>query len=478
MDNVTLYHHLKDYSVQEVLNNAQVGYNFEFFSTKEPEFIVEELSRVTAKSVGLTNDPRMIPSWTAPVLLREYAGKNSRYVFKLSPQDYLSTSPMITGVLEWIKSTSKTNRTTGMTVSLSFNNRELQTAQTISNMDVAKMVLKIDESYLWKRFPERRDSPFSMSVKQLIPLNEFLNISDPFRNLQNSFQMPNAPYYGIDFSDQTFGVVRFNYIGGKGYEEKLKEVNEAVEYFIISTYQVLNIPGYTKQMESEMARLLENYSKIRRAYYDPDFFLKEFKEIQIGIDLKTGDQILRTYWEKIRGPLTKVMLESGFKKGKFNFDTEQGMFQIKDAKLYGIRVSNLQLVNSEVTGIVEKCSLWNCTIKNSQVRNSSLVQGNKILDCYILRSRADRGNEIHTSTIFNSGEIINCKVFESVVQNAGIGKEAKLDEHCLVVNPKENKATKSNAVDVPEIRDYNWLRDVIPHNKEKKGFENEYKHKW
>jgi hypothetical protein len=477
MDNVSLYNHLRDYSVQEVFNNAQVGYTFEFFSTKEAEFIVEELSNTTAKSVALTNDPRMIPTWTAPVLLREYAGKNSRYSFKLSPQDYLSTGPMLNGVLEWIKNTSKTDRTTGMTVSLSFNNRELQTAQTISNMDVAKMVLKMDENYIWKKFPERRDSPFSMSVKHLIPMNEFLNISNPFRNINNSFAMPMAAYYGIDFTDQTYGILKFNYIGGKGYEAKAKEINEALNYFIISTYQVLNVPGYSAVMEAEMAKIIEGYSTIRRAYYDPEFFLKEYKDIQIGVDLKTGDQIIKTYWEKIRGPLTKVMLESGFKKGKFNLDTEQGLFQIKDAKLSGIKVSNLQIVNSEVQGIVEKCALWKCTVKNSQIRNSTIIEGNKIADCYLLRSRADRGNEIHTSTIFNSGEIINCKVFESVVQNAGIGKEAKLDEHCLVVNPRENKPEKNDAIAVKEIRDYNWLKNLIP-NKKDKGYANEFKIKW
>ena len=478
MDNRTLYHHLKDYSVQEVFANTKIGFIFEFLSTKESEFIVEELSSVTGKSVALTNDPRMQPTWTAPVLLREYAGKTSRYSFKLSPQDYLSTGGLTNGILEWIKNTSKTDRTTGLNISLSFNNKELQTAQTISNMDIAKMVLKIDENYLWKKFSERRDSPFSMSIKQLIPLNEFLNISDPFKSLQNSFQIPNAPYYGVDFTDQTYGILRFNYIGGKGYEEKPKEVNEALNYYIITTYQVLNVPGYSKSMEAEMARMLEGYSEIRRAYYDPDYFIKEFKDIQIGVDLKTGDQIVKTYWPKIRGPLTKVMLESGFKKGKFNLDLGQGVFQIKDAKLSGIRVSNLQLVNTEVQGIVEKCGLWTCTVKNSQIRNSIIVEGNRIEHCFILKSRADRGNEIYQSTVSNAGEIINCKVFESIIQNAGLGKEAKLDENCLVVNPREIKHPKSEAIEIPEIRDYNWLRDVIPHSKEKKGFDNEYKHKW
>jgi len=122
MENRTVYHHLKDYSVQEVFNHAYVGFIFEFLSTKETEFIVEELSKVTGKSVGLTNDPRMQPTWTAPVLLREYAGKTSRYRLKLSPQDYLSVGGLVNGVLEWIKNTSKTDITTGVNVSLSFNN--------------------------------------------------------------------------------------------------------------------------------------------------------------------------------------------------------------------------------------------------------------------------------------------------------------------------------------------------------------------
>lgn len=477
MDNKFLYNHIKNYSVLEVMNNARVGFIFEFFTSKDLAFILEDLSRITGKAVTVTNDEKIQPSWSNAILLREYEGKSPKYKLYLAQQDYLSIDSMLHGILNWIKESCKTDKTTGLNVSLSFNNGSLKTIRSISNMDVAKMILKIDENYLYNRFPDREGSPFSMTVKKFIPVNEFVNISHPFQNLNNSFQMPNSSYYGIDFSDQTMGILRFNYIGGKGYENKGAQINEALKYYIISTYQVLNIPEYSKDMEYQMGKILEDYSIIRRCYYDPEFFLKEFKEIQVGVDLKTGDQIIKTFWPKLRNPLTKLMMESGFKKGKFNLDLEQGVCQIKDAKLFGIKISNMQIVNCEIQGVLERCSLWNSKSNNSRFIKSTLVEGNNINESYLEKTRADRGNTISKCVITNSGEIINCKVNESIIKNAGLGKEAKVDEHCVIIGDKLYQQPIVKNIKPEEIRDYSWIKNLTP-SESNKEFGNIFKIKW
>jgi len=471
-----LYNHLKDYSIQEVFNSAWVGFVFEFYSTQDTPFMAEDLSKICGKTVAVTSESKMTPTWNSPILLKEYESKNPRYKFITSPQDFLSVGPMLFGILEWINQKAKTDKSTGLQMSLSFNNATLQTLNTISNMDTAKMVLKMDENYLYQRFPERKNSPYSVSVKGLLPTNEFFSTPAAIGSFKASFVHESAPYYGVDFTEQHLGELRFNYIGGKDYGKNHKAITEALHYYILSTYQVLNIPGYTNEMGVNLEKIFENYHIIRRSYYDPKFFLENIKDIQVGVDLKRDERIIETFWPKLREPLTRLMLESGFTKGKFNWDSEEGRFQIKEAELIGGKIRGVDIVDCQIQAIIEDCGLWNTQIKNSRLIFSTLVERNKVEDSILEKVRADRNNSITKSWIYNSGEVINCKVNESIVKDAVIGKEAKMDE-CTLINPKHKKVDIPKPVNVEEVRDYKWLTGL---NKDRKdqGFQNEYKHKW
>jgi hypothetical protein len=472
-----LYNHIKDYSVREVLNSTRVGFSFEFYNARETPFIAEDLSRICSKTVAVTSEKNMIPTWDNPILLKEYEGKNPKYKFTTSPQDFFSVEPMLSGILEWISQNSKTDKGTGLQVVLSFNNGTLQTLNTISNMDVTKLVLRLDENYLYQRFPERKNSPHAISIKGLLPANEFLSSPGAIGSFKNYFLYPSAPYYGIDFTDQHLGELKFNYIGGKDYSKNHKNVFEALNYYILTTYQALNIPGYTAEMGINLEKIYENYHIIRRIYYDPKWFLENIKDIQVGVDLKRDGRIIETFWPKLRDPLTKLMLENGFIKGKFNWDSEGGRFQVKEAELIGGKISKMDIVDCKIQGIIEDCGIWNTKIKNSRIIFSTLVESNKIEDSILERVRADRNNSITKSWIYNSGEVLNCDINESIIKDAAIGKQAKLDEECLIIEPKRKSVILPKPVSVEEIRDYRWLAGLNKDRKDK-GYQNEFKHKW
>ena len=46
----------KSYSVLELLNYSDVGLIWEFYSTKNTDFIISDLSNSTSKNIILTND--------------------------------------------------------------------------------------------------------------------------------------------------------------------------------------------------------------------------------------------------------------------------------------------------------------------------------------------------------------------------------------------------------------------------------------
>lgn len=468
----------KDYSIQEVFNNTSLGFNLEFYSSKKAEFIVEDLSKSLGKQVVITGSDKAIPTWSTAILLKEYNGKRPRYQLKIAPQDYLSLGPGLHGVLEWIKNNAALDYSTKMSVDLSFKHRNLQTLSTISNMDVSKMILKIDENLLYNKFPEMRESPFALSIKRIIPFDGFINVSNPIHNINTSFQLPIAEYYAVDFTDQTMGSLRFNYIGGSDYAEKPNDINETLKYYIISTYQVLNSSGYTPDMQYELKKLTEEYSKMRRAYYEPEYFIKEYKDIRVSVDLKRSEQITKTYWNRIRDPLLKLVLESDLRRGDFNIDTEEGRMELRDAELSGVRISGFHLVECQIKGLIENCKIWKSKIFNSRINKSTLVAGNDVEASLIESCRADRGNLIERSYIVNQGEIINCEVNESIIKNAGIGKNAHLDENCTLIEDRNIQAPPpAEGVQVGEIRDYRWLKDMRDKEPEE-WFGNEFKIKY
>lgn len=464
----------KTYSVKEVFNSTQIGFTFEFYCSKHSQFIIEDFKKMLRKNVILTDDYNTIPTFTSSILLKEYDGKRPRYQFKIGYQNYNDIPTFLNTMLFWINENASLDNSTLLKTKLLYNFNELKTITSISNMDVGKMILKIDENYIFERFPEMKNSPFSISIKKLVPYNMSVNASH-LVNMRNNFKFPIEIYYGIDLTEQTRGELTFNYIGGSKYSEKPKEIKEILEYYILTTYQVLNNNEYTPTMVQELNKLTEEYRIFRKCYYDPKIFLDTYKDFKIYIDLNSGPSIIETQWFQIRDKIANLILESNVKDCKFNWDTEMGVFQIKDSLIENSIIKDFQIINSTISGIVENCHLWKTKIKNSRIKNSTLVNKNNINESYLEKVRADDSNKISESYIVNFGEIINCDVNESIIKNAGIGDRAKLDEYCLVINPKEKDLHPSETgINIKEIRDYTWIKSLRDKDYKDKGFGNEY----
>jgi len=465
----------KTYSVSEVFENTELDLIYEFYTSKHTDFIVEQLSDILGKNVVLTNEKEYQASPLNAILLKEYNAKKPKYQLKVGNTPYNLINPRHNFILMWINENATLNYSTLLKAKLSFNHQNLNTLSTISQMNVGKMILKIDENYMFNRFPDAAESPFSMSIKKITPLSNFINASEVINNMDAIFQMPIQEYYALDFTEYTNGSITSNYICGD-YSNNPDAIAEALEYFIITTYQCLNETEYTLKEVNELKRLTEDYLNLRNLYYNSDKFLKEYKDITIMSDLIKLPEVIKSKWHIIREPLFKLIFESGFKKGKFNWDSQEGSFQIKDAELKGTKIKGFDIVNCKLTGcILENNHLWGTEINNSRLKIGTLVNKNKIYESYIENIRADRDNAIFDSYIKNAGEIINCKVENSIIYNAGIGKSAKLDEGCTLIESRYLRAKEATmGVQMKEIRDYRWIKS-LDGEKEEKGYGNEFK---
>jgi len=467
----------KTFTINEVFNNAILGLTFEFLSSKNLSFITEELAKQIGKKVTSTTDNEATPIWSNAILLKEYESKKPKYQLKLAFQDHPSLENIIPNILEWINKNAEVNDKTLLKVKLRFNNRNLDTLYEITNINKAKLILQIDEEKIYERFPKMKKSPYAISIKNILNF-ENLNIKNIDLNIINSyFNLPNKDYYAINLKDQVYGVLEFKYIGGVDYAENIKNVTDTIKYYISETYRILNTDNVSNQMILELNKINKKIDKYRKSYFDPSYFLREFKDVKVSVDLISEEQTIKTFWSRLRDPLMKLLLEGNMSKGHFNFDSELYKYEVKNATLDGPVISGMSIINCEISGLIENCEIWNSKFKRSRISNSTFNNRNLIEDSYLENCRVDRGNTINKSYIINEGEILNCKITESVIKNAGIGKNARLDESCTVIYPDEATETinLNKGIEIEEVRNYKWIKNLTKNNDIYKDFGNEYK---
>jgi hypothetical protein len=484
MKNILYYNNPKNYSVNEVLNATYVGLTFEFFSTKDSQFIIEDLQNISGKQVILT-DENYEPTWSTAILLKEYSGPRSLYKFSIGLQNYQTIGTILNDTLKWINSSAYVNESTGLKIKLNFDNKQLQTINTISNMNLGKLILKLDETYIHQRFPEASKSPYALTMKKLVPLNNFALSEPMIHHINEDFEIPKESYYGIDLTEQRYGNLIFNYSIGAKYPEKIKEINELLFCYILTAFNSINEKEYTEAENKEFEKLTEDYRKLRRCYYDPKYFLNEYKDIKISVDLISNQQTIISFWDKIRDNLLKLMVESNFRKGYINLDTEDERYQLKNADLYGVKIKNVDIARSDLNGCVfENAYLYHAKVTGSQLFGGIIVNSCEISESKLSNVRIDRANKIHKCYILNMGEVVNCNITESIVRNATMGKETKLDEHSIVIERKNiTNPAPVMGIDVKEVRDYRWIKQLSnPDKGEQKDiihtFANQYKNKW
>jgi len=452
--------HAKHYSILEVLNFSDVGLIFQFYCTKDANFIVDDLSRLTGKNVILTNENHYDPSFANAILLKEYNATRARYNFHIAPQNYHSIIPILNEVSGWLSSNCETTLDTQLKVSLSFDNHHLDTLKSISNMQPSRMVLKFDENFVYQRFPNQKGSPYALSVKTLAPITYYVNESGIEKNISMILNTPYSKFYGIDFSKYTQGILECNYIGGKDYASKPADIKTILEYFIVKAYQSINEEDTTEFERYELSRLTENFDNMQMAYYDPDIFLKEFAKLKVFVDLKASVQTLKTYWNNVRGPLFEMIVGGGLREGQFNYDTELGRFQLRKGTLYSSMTKNVDLVSCNLSGVYENCTFTSCQVIKARLYNAKVISNNKISESYLGGVTANSGNEIIDSFVENNEEMVNCKITNSVVKFATLGKNLKVDESSTIVVMNTPLPKKTEAVNIEKIRDYTFIKNM------------------
>lgn len=438
------------YTKQEILESARIGIEIEFFSMLKNVQIIRQLSKEFGVKVVLPLDVNTFnekkpkyhssvePSANLFKLEIDNSGGPKMKELITGPMNYDDAKKIIIKMLNWIKINGWTTEKSSIHINVSFDDWKINLPISISGINKLKLALDIDENYIYKRFPIRKDNVYARSVKDIFVNNIFYYVKNANSISINQFKIPTEKYYGINFKKVNDDYVEFRYLGGEKYEEKQKEIFECLDYFIFLLYEnVINTELSSSQIEN-LRKITSDHKKILDSYKDPIVFKRFFPDINVFSDMFNHDEILKTQWHNFRDKLFELIILGKIKKGDFNYDSDFNTFQLKKAKVDGIELNGFEFLDCDLMGHFENCSFFNCKIHNAIVKHSTFNSDNEVLSSKVEECVLYTHNVIEDSYIDNKKLVINCKVKGGVIRSGVKGKNTEISKETEIVDLSEN----------------------------------------
>lgn len=432
---------------QKALGACRIGFEFEFFTNYdrqeaakqlskalEPKIVlgrgkvIDKKSKMGASSKPTANLFRIIPDFSGGYKMKELV---------TGPLPYIEARMVLVRVLNWIQENGWTTEKCGLHINISFDEFYVKLACKLSHLDKLKFILSYDESEIFKYFPNRENNIYARGIKQVYPVNKFM-VFDNIKGISKDMYLtPNTKYYSVNFDKVKNNYLEFRAIGGAGYEKKPDEILNILEYNALTLFRCLDAPGYDEDNLNTLNKILSDHKNSVGAFTNVDMFFLKYPDIKLFIDLKGDREILKSYFHILKDKLFDLILFGGATKALVNYDTEISRVQIKDATFKdSFLIRDVDLVNCNVSGIIENCNLWSCKVEKSHLENCDLLVSNKVYDSKITKTEMGPKTLIDNCYIENGSRTINGTVKNSIIRSGQISDMVKMDDNTEVIRIK------------------------------------------
>lgn len=433
----------------EILSSSRAGIEFEFFSELKPSKVAQELSRALGKKVTIpivvrefdtkdkgTYHSDLEPTSTLFKLERDFSGGKDMYELITGPLVYEEARLIIIKMLTWIKEKGWTDSKCAIHLNLSFDYFKAKLKTNLMSLNVLKFVLGFDESFVYDRFPNRRDSVYAKSIYNVYPLSRFVFFDSPDRIDKNDYVVPHSKYFGVNFTKLPKDYLEFRYLGGENYERKTYSILEILDFFVTKLYSSLQQgDSYTPDEKSRLHKILKAQKKAVLAFTDPVDFLLTYPDLKVTVDMKGDIEILKAYWTKIREKLFDLVVDSGLRKGHFNYDTDFSAYQLRDGVMKKANdVEEMELFDCEISGAIINSQLYRCKINSSRLDKCKLMEVNEVRGSKVENTTIFPGNELYNCYIKNADEVIEGKIVGGVIRQGILGRDVEISKETLIVD--------------------------------------------
>lgn len=435
----------KNYTKAEVLEAGKIGFEFEFYSSMDVIKTARELGKFIKKrivvpmNVSTFGEPRplyhspIVPSSTVFKLEPDYSGGKKMCELVTGPLKYAEGRNVLIKVFEWIADNGYTTERCSIHLNISIDGIILPTLSTVENMNMIKFILSFDENMIYRDFPERKDSVYARSIKEIYPNNIFFFNSNTPVITSNNFSLPDEKYYGVNFLKREKGYLEYRYVGGKDYEKKATKILNILEYCILHLHETLNFTEYSKDDETYFKELYKKQAGLVKGFIKYESFKKAFPKIEVSVDLTSDDSVIQTYWNNIREKLFSLIIKGGLKEGKYNYDSDLAKHQILGAKIKNCKIGHMEFISCEIEGIITDSAFYKCKIKNSRISDCDAPVDNIFTFSKIAEVPLHTSNVCEDCFIENKKQTINCTVTRGVIRNGEIGKLANISKETFIV---------------------------------------------
>ena len=420
----------------KIYNSFFVKLEFEFYSYYSVDKTVNILRDHLKRNIIVDNNENIISDkYTFEV--KTNANLKHPYIKLITGKlDYQDARFIIIKVFEKIKEFGYTESDNFMRAKV-FVDPNQSMVSSISNVDRLKHILDFDENFMSLKFDSLVKTPFVRSIYNIIPINKNL-LWNTSRINSNEFEIPNAPTYGVDYTELDTGAIKFNYIGGENYETKTIEALDCVDYYLLSIAKTLASSEYSDENQSKLWSILDDLKDTLQAYVSPKEFIINYPDITLSVDLKKDEQVLVTYWDKIKDQIFYILANSDIKKGYINYDSYLGRIQLKDMKFITNEMKEVEIIDCKISGSY----LTHCYFYRSIVENSRLNRCNVYADTEIKNSRAhscffNGTTEVIDSMVLGKPTVMNGLMSGGIFIEGNKGKNGKFSKHTKVVKYTE-----------------------------------------
>lgn len=414
---------MNTFNDSEILKNALVGVEFEFFSNLPIEETSKQLAKLLDKKIRVETKAHSDFEVTADEFKIEPDMSGGAGLMELvtGAQPYYAARLMIIKVCQWIQENGYTNDRASIHLNLSFDKDKIGDKYRISKMNVLKFILDFKEDQVYKFFPQREGSAYAKSIKFILPNKDTYFFDGKTINEKN-FMYPDSKYYGINFEKRHKNYLEFRYLGGKDWEKKTTTILHMLDQFLVQLWKSTESTQFTQLNAIELKRILADNQRIIDSRQDWRNIAKGWKDVQFTVDLKDDPRIIDIYWANVREQVMKLFTHGQLTKGHINYDSDTGKVQVNDGSLmYCVDLIGYDFVNCSVRGEFTYCDFFRCD-----------VNGSDINECNFYRSCQINSSKVKSSYIHESCHVRDCYIYGDGIlkgnMKGGIFREGRYDK--------------------------------------------------
>lgn len=417
-----------------ILNNAIVGFEWEFYSDKPYykllEYLNRELNPVKVYGYRIYHSSGDVHESRWKIEADLSLGSEGIELIS-GPLPYVNAKIYLLKVLKILQGADfSTSDKCSIHINISFDKEK--TNKTLDKLNVLKLILNMDENFVYKYFPERENNFYAKSIKKIIPFKNFDFSTDAMNILTNSLELPDTKYYGVNFKNIYDTRIEYRYIGGEGYENNSSEILELMDYFILLTYNCINEPLTEEDDDLLLQYLTDNINQFKN-FQRYENFISDFPSIRLQVDKNNQVVIVKTYYEQFYEQLYDIVTNTyNLNDCIINYNNDNQKLEIVDATFKTIfDIKNIDLIDC----VINEGSFYNCNVVNSEMKNVN-INNCKVIYTDVFNSKVENCKIDEGSTIYNC-YLSNCyldgTMKAGVFRSGKLGKNANLDNDVKII---------------------------------------------